>query len=117
VKQVSDIEVDPDVLDDHAARWDIMAETASNWNPMLRSAELGRESFGYIPGIGNRVWDAYEQLRDICQQVTLGAVEAMSSVGEGLRSTAENHRTVEEFIRAGTTQIEAGIDPVDGARG
>jgi hypothetical protein len=114
---MSDIEVDPDVLDDYAARWDTMAETASGWNPVLQAAELGRESFGYIPGIGNRVWDAYEQLRDVCQQVTLGAVEAMSSVGDGLRSTAENHRKVEELIQAGTTRIEAGLDPMEGAQG
>jgi uncharacterized protein YukE len=114
---MSDIEVDPDALDDHAKRWDDKAESASGWNPVLRSAELGRESFGYIPGIGNRVWDAYEQLRNVCQQVTTDAVDVMSAVGDGLRKTAENHRQVEELIRARTERIEAGLDPMDGVRG
>lgn len=110
-------DVDPDVLDEYAVRWDDTAVNASTWNPMLQSAELGRESFGYIPGIGNRVWDAYEQLRDLCQQLTLDTVEAMSSVGEGLRATANNHRKAEDLIDSRIMLTEAGLDGVNGGQG
>jgi hypothetical protein len=92
---VTGFEVDVTVLRDCAVRWDRRAQQVSELRPRLQAAELGRDSFGYIPGIGARVHEAYTSVLDTCRACLTAASDGTAEVGDGLRTAAETYHGVD----------------------
>lgn len=55
----------------------------------LASVRLPRDAFGYIPAIGGRIHDAYEEFVDGCAEAAAQITEAVYSLSQGVREASE----------------------------
>ena len=55
----------------------------------LSAVRLPRDAFGYIPGIGGRIHDAYEDFVDSCTEAATEITEATYSLSQGVRNASE----------------------------
>jgi hypothetical protein len=60
---------------------------------------VGRESFGKIPGIGSRVYEAYDEHVRACEDGIASAAEAMAGIASGVRAVITNTDNANEAIQ------------------
>jgi hypothetical protein len=77
---------------------------------------LPRESFGYIPGIGNRIDDAYEDFVTSCADAISSAAETMASLAAAVRGAMNDYETSDHAAAAALHTIDNDLDGV-GLRG
>src|SRR5262249_14187196 len=69
-------------------------------------ARVGRESFGKIPGIGARVYKAYDEHVRACEDGIASAAEAMAAIASGVRAVITNTGNTNEAIKESLKNIE-----------
>ena len=79
----------------------------------MDGVRVPREGFGYIPGIGNRVYAAYDEFVHGCADSLSSAAETMESVAEAVRDTADAYRGSDESSQTALGQIEFGMAGTD----
>jgi hypothetical protein len=105
---VTGVDVDPAVLDDYARRWDDRSAAFDSTAAAVRDAEVPRDAFGWIPGIGGRVHDAYQGLLDDLLTGLRSAGGHLAEIGDGLRAAATSYAASDA---AGAADA-AGLDDV-----
>jgi hypothetical protein len=60
---------------------------------------VDRESFGKIPGIGARVYGAYDEHVRACEDGIASAAEAMAAIASGVRAAIVNVERADEAIQ------------------
>ncbi len=72
-----------------------------------------RGAFGYIPEIGNRVYDAYEEFVTGCAVSLCSAAATMDYIAQAVRDTADEYRSSDESSQAALAQIDLGLGATD----
>ena len=67
---------------------------------------VDRESFGKIPGIGARVYEAYDEHVRACEDGIASAATAMASIASGVRAVIINTGRANEAIQESLRGIE-----------
>lgn len=72
----------------------------------MDAVHLDRGAFGYIPGIGARIHQAYQEFVDGCESTTTSMGNAMGWLALGVRGTAQayqgsDHGAADRVTRAG----------------
>jgi hypothetical protein len=73
----------------------------------MDAVHLGRGAFGHIPGIGDRIYRAYEEFVDGCETTTTSMASAMGWLAVGVRGTAQAYQASDQ----------AAADRITGAGG
>jgi hypothetical protein len=60
---------------------------------------VDRESFGKIPGIGSRVYSAYDEHVRACEDGIASAAEAMAGIASGVRAVIVNTDQANEAVQ------------------
>jgi uncharacterized protein YukE len=55
----------------------------------MDGVRLPRDAFGYIPGIGGKIHDSYEEFVDLCADAAAQITEAIYSLSQGVREASE----------------------------
>jgi hypothetical protein len=75
----------------------------------MDDVRVPREAFGYIPGIGSRVYEAYDEFVDGCAAAIWAAGDVMAAIGEAVQDTAVAYRESDDRGAAALGQIEFGM--------
>jgi hypothetical protein len=67
---------------------------------------VDRESFGRIPGIGSRVYSAYDEHVRACEEGISSAAEAMAAIASGVRAVILNTDKANEAIEESLGDID-----------
>jgi hypothetical protein len=70
----------------------------------MDAVHLDRGAFGYIPGIGDRVYCAYQEFVDGCESATTSLASAMGWLSLGVRGTAQAYRAGDQAAADRVTQ-------------
>jgi hypothetical protein len=79
----------------------------------MDALRLPRESFGYIPGIGGRVHDAYEDFVTGCGDAVSSAAQTMASIAAAVRGTIVAYSTSDHTSADALHAIESGMAGTD----
>jgi|1185.fasta_scaffold184797_2 hypothetical protein len=79
----------------------------------MESVRLPRDAFGYIPGIGNRVHDAYEEFVTGCADAISSAAESMASVAAAVRGTIVAYSDSDHAAAEGLDAVRSGLAGTD----
>ena len=66
----------------------------------MAAARLPRDAFGYIPGVGGRIHDAYEEFVDGCADATGQITDAVYTLSQGVREAVEAYAASDEAAAA-----------------
>src|SRR4051794_9502 len=58
----------------------------------MDAVHLGRDAFGHIPGIGAKIYGAYQEFVDGCESATTSMASAMDWLALGVRGTAQAYQ-------------------------
>jgi hypothetical protein len=67
---------------------------------------VDRESFGKIPGIGARVYNAYDEHVRACEDGIASAAEAMAGIASGVRAVIVNTDRANEAVQESLRGIQ-----------
>jgi hypothetical protein len=67
---------------------------------------VDRESFGKIPGIGSRVYEAYDEHVRACEDGIASAAEAMAGIASGVRAVIVNTDRANEAVKESLRGIQ-----------
>jgi hypothetical protein len=95
---VTDLYVEPEALGIFARTSDHRRTDFDQARRRAEQIEIGRDSFGRIPGIGSRVYNAYKEHLHGCMEGIASAAEAMAAVAAGVRSVMLNYTGAEGAI-------------------
>jgi hypothetical protein len=109
---VAGFKVDPPAMEAFAGTCDARAAAFDEVRTNMEAAHVPRESFGRIPGIGERISRAYEQHVQACTEGIASATEAMTAVAGGVRAVAANYHGVDSASRDGLAALHRQIDDV-----
>jgi hypothetical protein len=79
----------------------------------MDGGQLPRDAFGYVPGIGSRVYEAYHEFMHSCALSIGSAARTMGDVAEAVRDTVEAYRTNDDSSRAALSAIDFGMAGTD----
>ena len=110
---VSDFRVDPPALEQFAAASTDRGHEFDDLHTRMRGLRLPRDSFGYIPGIGGRVYDAYDEFSHGCTDAIASAAESMASIATAVRGVATAYLGTDQAAHDRQATIEADLDGID----
>jgi hypothetical protein len=82
---VSEFSVEPQALEQFAASSMNRQHDFGDLRARMNSVHVPREGFGYVPGIGNRVYEAYDQFVEGCADSISSAAESMAEIAAAVR--------------------------------
>jgi hypothetical protein len=103
---MTEFSVDPPSLERFAASSMDRKHDFDDLRTRMESVRLPRDSFGYIPGIGNRVCDAYDEFTHSCADSLASAAESMASIAAAVRAVVTAYVTSDEAARDSNVAIE-----------
>jgi hypothetical protein len=106
---VSDVQADLPAIERFAATSMDRRDEFDHLRSRMDAVRLPRESFGYIPGIGNRVHDAYEEFVTGCADAVSSAAETMASVAAAVRGAVAAYATSDNASAASLQAVESGM--------
>ena len=62
----------------------------------MDAVHLDRDAFGHIPGIGAKIYGAYQEFVDGCASTTTSMADAMGWLALGVRGTAQAYRSSDQ---------------------
>lgn len=92
---MSDIHVEPDALEKLAAATTDRAEIMAELKNKLQAMQVPRASFGFIPGIGDRVFTAYDEFVDNLRDSLWEAKSSMNEIADTLKLVADQYRVAD----------------------
>lgn len=85
-----EVKIDAPALERYAAGSSARQQDLTGLRARMDGAHLQRGAFGYIPGIGDRVYGAYQEFVDGCETATQFMANMMGSIATGVRNTAKD---------------------------
>ncbi len=67
---------------------------------------VDREAFGKIPGIGARVYSAYDEHTRACEDGIASAAEAMAAIASGVRAVITNTDNANEAVQESLNGVQ-----------
>ncbi|WP_030440539.1 hypothetical protein [Actinoplanes subtropicus] len=83
------VQVDTPSLERFAGRSADRERDFTTLRGQMDSVHLDRGAFGYIPGIGEKIYNAYQEFVDGCEFTTTSMASAMGWLALGVRGTAQ----------------------------
>jgi hypothetical protein len=93
--------VEPPALDRFAGTSAGREQDLAGLRGRMRNAEVPRDAFGYVPGIGGRVYEAYDEFVTGCTDSVSSAADSMGSIADAVRAVAHAY--------AGSDQAAADV--------
>ena len=103
---MSEIKVDARVLEKFARTSDARRKDFDGVKKGADQVRVAEDSFGKIPGIGHRVYSAYDEHVKACEDGIASAAEAMAAIASGVRSVITNTDGANEAIEDSLAGIE-----------
>jgi|GEM_PF-4296825 len=107
---MSDFSVDVTELRSAATTFDQLATTSQGFETRAQGMNLSDTQFGRVPGISNRLSEAYQEHRGQCIDSLAQCTTAITSVADSLRDTAEMYEELEKAIVEAMEQISSDIE-------
>jgi hypothetical protein len=100
---MTEMKIDAAALEAFAKASDRRRDEFDRVRTQAGQTRVDRESFGRIPGIGARVYGAYDEHVRACEDGISAAAEAMAAIASGVRSVIINtdhaNEAIEESLR------------------
>lgn len=101
-----EFEVDPPALERFAGRSADRERQFTSLRSEMDAVHLDRDAFGHIPGIGDRIYSAYQEFVDGCESATTEMASSMGWIALGVRGTAQayegsDHHAADRVNQAG----------------
>ncbi|MVA76401.1 hypothetical protein GC722_10250 [Auraticoccus sp. F435] len=93
---MADFTVDRAQLDAGADAFEGLHGQAEETAQALADVPLVESDFGRIPWLQTRVWEAFVEHRDACQESLTELTDALDSVRAGLSATSATYRIMDE---------------------
>ncbi len=106
---MGDLSVDGDALRQFATGSSNRRQEIDEIRGRMAGVQLPRNSFGYIPGIGNRVYAAYQEFASGCADSIASAAETMDSIAAAMRDVADGYQTTDQAAGDGVTAAGTGL--------
>jgi hypothetical protein len=90
---MTDFKVDPPVLEQFARTSMDRRDEFDELHRRMGQVAVPQDSFGHIPGIGHRVYDAYHEFVTGCADGIASAAEAMASLAAAVRGVVTEYAT------------------------
>jgi hypothetical protein len=103
-------QVDPEALEAFAKTSDDRQKAFDDLLTAMTIARVEEDAFGRIPGIGARIYAAYDEHVQACEEGVASAAEAMALISSGVRGTALNYLLTEEEHRAALDDLKGRLD-------
>ena len=110
---MSEVQADQRAMERFAATSIDRRDEFDHLRERMNGVRLPRESFGYIPGIGNRVHAAYEEFVTGCADAISSAAESMASIAAAVRGTIIDYHGTDADSADALHTIEAGMAGTD----
>ncbi len=91
-----DFLVDPPALETFAASSVNRGQAFDGLRDQMRGMELARNAFGYIPGIGGRIYDAYDEFTRNVADSLASCAETMMSISSAVRSVVLAYQSADD---------------------
>ena len=103
------VQVDTPSLERFAGRSSDREQDFTSLRGQMDAVHLDRGAFGYIPGIGDKIYNAYQEFVEGCESATTSMVSAMGWLALGVRGTAQayagsDHAAADRVTQAGGHQ-------------
>jgi hypothetical protein len=72
----------------------------------MQEVHVPRDSFGHIPGIGGRVYDAYDEFVSGCADSVASAAETMASIASAVRGVVHAYLTSDHAAEDSMNAVE-----------
>ena len=102
------VQVDAPSLERFAGRSSDREQQFSSLRGEMGAVHLDRGAFGYIPGIGEKVYSAYQEFVDGCESATTSMASAMGWLARGVRGTAQAYTASDQAAADRVTQAGGG---------
>lgn len=107
-------EVRTDALRAYADGADVRAATLTDLAEQVEAAQVPRGAFGWLPGIGGRVHDAYAGLLHDALDGLRTAAELTTHVADGVRVTAGNYDVADTANDGSARALDAALPGAGG---
>lgn len=99
-----EVQIDAPALERYAAGSSGRQQELTALHARMESVHLQRGAFGYIPGIGDQVYGAYQDFVDGCETATQFMANMMGSIATGVHNTAKDAQTADHAAAGRITQ-------------
>jgi hypothetical protein len=103
---MTEMKIDAEALEAFAKASDRRRQDFDQVKKHADQTRVDRESFGRIPGIGERVYDAYDEHVRACEEGISSAGEAMAAIASGVRAVILNTDKANEAIKESLRGID-----------
>jgi hypothetical protein len=110
---VTDFHVEPQALEQFAAASQGRLHDADDLLARMRAVHVPRDSFGYLPGIGGRVYDDYDEFVHGCADSLSSAAAAMGSIASAVRDVVTAYTTSDQAARDSAVAVQTDLSTVD----
>jgi hypothetical protein len=98
------VQVDLAALERFAGRSADREQEFAALSSQMEAVHLPRGAFGYIPGIGDKIFGAYQEFVDGCESSTTSMASAMDWLALGVRGTAHAYGASDQAAADRVTQ-------------
>jgi hypothetical protein len=98
------VQVDAPALERFAGRSSDREQDFTLLRGQMDAVHLPREAFGYIPGIGEKIYSAYTEFVDGCETATTSMASAMGWLALATRGTAQAYTASDQSSADKITQ-------------
>ncbi len=89
--KLAEFYVDPPVLEQFASLSDGRKSQYDTLHTQLADAHIGSDSFGHIPMVGSRIYEAYDEHVQACTEGVQSAADSMAAIATALRGVVANY--------------------------
>jgi hypothetical protein len=108
-----DFMVDPPALETFADTSVSRGQAFDGLRDQVRGMELPRDAFGYVPGVGGRVYDAYDEFtRNVADSLT-SCAETMMSISSAVRGVVLAYESADDAPREIYSIVESELGSAD----
>jgi citrate synthase len=106
------LDVDPAALEAFAKTSDGRRRSFDQLRRQVDQAHVASDSFGRIPGIGHRIYQAYDQHVRECADGVSSAAEAMAAIASGVRGTVATYRKADSTTEDATRAVQNSMGDI-----
>lgn len=104
--------VEPEKLEAFAKTSDERRHAFDRLRTQVDEAHVSDDSFGRIPGIGERVYQSYDRHVQKCADGVSSAAEAMAAIASAMRDTVNTYRKAESTNEDAARTVQSGLGDV-----
>jgi len=106
-------QVEPTALETFASTAMSRNHAFDQLRTQMTGLELPRDAFGYIPGIGGRVYNAYEDFTHQTTDSLASAAESMAQIAAAVRGVVVAYQNTDNAPQTAYSVIESDLGSID----